>query len=183
VKLARALKIMNYSGFNSLIIGKCAQISAFEYRHLLALAVLLIAVLTTACGRSSDACPVCNMKVKPSDPWSAEIVYKDGSKLMFESPGDLMTFYSAPDRFDVTDAQKNLSNAERILVKDYHSRSQVEARGARFVYQSKVHGPMGRDLVPFADESAALAFVEANGGTMITFEQVTPDMVRNLRRN
>lgn len=174
---------MKKSGFNSLNTTKRANGFTFESKHLLALAVLLIAVFMAACGRSSDACPVCNMKVKPSDPWSAEIVYKDGSKLMFESPGDLMTFYSAPDRFDVTDAQKNLSNAERILVKDYHSRSQVDAREARFVYQSKVHGPMGRDLIPFAEESAALAFVEANGGTMITFEQVTPDMVRNLRRN
>jgi nitrous oxide reductase accessory protein NosL len=123
------------------------------------------------------------MKVKSSDPWSAEILYKDGSKLMFESPGDLMTFYSAPDRFDVTDAQKNLSNADKILVKDYHTRSPVDARNARFVHQSKVNGPMGRELVPFADENVAIAFVEANGGTVIKFDQVTPEMVRNLRRN
>lgn len=168
------VSMITKSGFRLLNVNK---------RRLLGLSILLIAVLISACGRSPDACPVCNMKVKPSDPWAAEIVYKDGSKLMFESPGDLMTFYSAPDRFEVTDAQKDRSNIDQILVKDYQTRSQVDARQASFVYQSKVHGPMGRDLVPFADESAALAFVETNGGSLIKFEEVTPDMVRNLRRN
>jgi len=64
---------------------------------------LAASLLFSSCGPArgvvkADAtfgyCPVCQMKVKASDDWAAEIYYKDQTKLMFESPGDLLIFYT-----------------------------------------------------------------------------------------
>src|ERR1700704_4170109 len=72
-----------------------------------------IFLITVSCGSNSGVtpasatsgtCPVCRMRVKASDDWAAEIYYKDQTKLMFESPGDMLAFYTSPDRYGVDDA-------------------------------------------------------------------------------
>lgn len=127
-------------------------------------------------------CPVCQMKVKTSDDWAAEIYFKDGTKLMFESPGDMLSFYTAPNRYDVDDAHKDLAKIERITVKDHQSKQPIDARQAKFVYKSKVEGPMGPDFLPFGKREDAEAFVAANGGTLVSLIEVTGEMARDLRK-
>ena len=63
-----------------------------------------------AAGAASGVCPVCQMNVKADDPWAAEIHYTDGMKLMFESPGDLITFYQSPMQYKVPDEKKARAN-------------------------------------------------------------------------
>ncbi|CAB1370897.1 nitrous oxide reductase accessory protein NosL [Denitratisoma oestradiolicum] len=53
----------------------------------------------------------------------------------------------------------------------------VEARQAFYVKDSSLRGAMGPTLVSFASEAAAKAFVAKQGGTVLRFAQVTPDMV------
>jgi copper chaperone NosL len=133
-------------------------------------------------GANQGSCPVCHMTVNSSDPWVAEIVYADGNKLMFESPGDMMAFYTSPEKYDVPVAQKSRANVAQVLVKDYNTKQQVDARQAKFVYKSKVNSPMGADFVPFAEEGDAARFVEENGGAAMSFKDVTPELVQNLRK-
>jgi copper chaperone NosL len=148
-------------------------------------------LLSVGCGTSSgpiraDAtegvCPVCQMKVKAADPTTTEIVYSDGTKLMFETAGDMLTFYNAPEKYEVTEAQKDRQNIERILIKDYNSKAEIDARRAALVYKSKVNGPMGPDVFAFQNQDEARLFVETNGGSILRFNDVTPEMVRNLRK-
>lgn len=148
-------------------------------------------LLTFSCGSNSGAvpagatmgkCPVCSMKVKASDDWAAEIYYSDQTKLMFESPGDMLMFYTSPARYGVDDAHKELGRIERITVKDYQSKLPVDARLAKFVYKSKVEGPMGPDFLPFGKREDAEAFAAANGGTLLSLAEVTADMARDVRK-
>lgn len=148
-------------------------------------------LLSVGCGPSSgpirrDAtegvCPVCQMNVKTSDPTATEIFYSDGTKLMFETAGDMLTFYNAPEKYEVTQAQKDRQNIERILMKDYHSKTGVDARQSALVYKSKVNGPMGPDVFAFQNQDEARLFVETNGGSLLMFNDLTPEMVRNLRK-
>ena len=81
----------------------------------------------------------------------AEIFYSDGTKVMFETAGDMLTFYIAPDKYEVTDAQKDRGNIDRILMKDYNSKAGIDARQAALVYKSKINGPMGPDGAPTPD--------------------------------
>ncbi len=127
-------------------------------------------------------CPVCGMNVKASDDWTAEIYYNDQTKLMFESPGDMLAFYTSPKAYGTDDAHQNRANIERIVVKDYQSKQPADARQAKFVYNSKVEGPMGPEFLPFAKKEDAEAFIAANGGTLLSLDQVTSEMVREVRK-
>lgn len=157
--------------------------------------VFMIMVLTgllIACGgrrvgpvtasASEGYCPVCKMKVKASDKWATEIFYRDGTKLMFESPGDMLAFYSSPESYDVPGSHKEKANIERLEVRDYGTGDPININQASLAYKSKVKSPMGPDLIPFANRSDALRFIEEHGGTLISFGDVTPEIVRNLRK-
>lgn len=154
--------------------------------RLLASAVVVLALIAAlaACGprRNSVYCPVCNMKVDPNGPWTAEIVYSDGTKLLFESPGDMIAFYHEPHKYKVSEAQKNLTLAESVLVRDYNAKARFDATEGTFVYRSRVNGPMGPDLVPFAKAEDGIAFAEANGGSVARFGELTTEMIRELRK-
>jgi len=148
-------------------------------------------LFTSSCGNKSGAvpgnasagvCPVCHMKVNASDSWATEIHYKDGTKLLFESPGDMLAFYTSPASYNVDDAHKDRSNIEKIIVKDYQSKEPVDALQAKLAYKSRIDGPMGPDFLPFAKQADAEAFVAANGGTLLALNEVTGDMVRELRK-
>ncbi len=127
-------------------------------------------------------CPVCSMKVKAENQWASEIIYKDETKLMFETPGDMLKFYSSPASFDVVDAQKDLANIDRVLLKEYQTRGPIDARKAALVYKSNVSGPMGPDVIAFNKTEDARTFASANGGTVVVFDELTPDMIQNLRK-
>jgi len=153
--------------------------------------LLLASVVLSSCGPSrgevtSDTtigyCPVCGMKVNASDPWAAEIYYTDRTKLMFESPGDMLAFYTSPKSYEASDTHKDRANIERILVKDYQSKQATDGQRAVFVYKSNINGPMGADFLPFSKRADAEAFVAANGGTIVSLSEVTGDMARDLRK-
>ncbi|HKA19562.1 MAG TPA: nitrous oxide reductase accessory protein NosL [Blastocatellia bacterium] len=166
-------------------------LTSARWTTLAALALCVSVCLMTSCGPTRGAvasssafgyCPVCHMKVKATDDWAAEIYYKDQTKLMFESPGDMLTFYTAPDSYNVAASNKDKGNIEKILVKDYQNKQSTDARQAVFVYQSRVEGPMGPDFLPFALRADAEKFVAENGGTPLSLNQVTPEMCRDLRK-
>jgi len=149
-------------------------------------------LLFTSCGpgrggavsanASYGKCPVCGMNVKESDDWTAEIFYKDQTKLLFESPGDMLAFYTTPNAYRTDDAHQDRANIEKIVVKDYQTKQPADARQAKFVYNSRVEGPMGPDFLPFAKKEDAEAFIAANGGTLLSLDQVTSEMVREVRK-
>lgn len=153
--------------------------------------VFLAVAFLSSCGPSrgpvtSDAtvgyCPVCRMKVRASDPWAAEIYYKDKTKVMFESPGDMLAFYTSPKNYETAESYKDRANIEKIVVKDYQSKQPADAREAVFVYKSGVNGPMGADFLPFIKRADAEAFVAANTGMLVSLTEVTGDMARDLRK-
>lgn len=158
--------------------------------RLWAIAACLV-VAVAACGKRSGPlplsategyCPVCSMKVKADNQWASEIIYKDGTKLMFETPGDMLKFYSSPGSYDVVDAQKSLANVDRVLLKDYQTRGPIDVREAALVYKSNVSGPMGPDVIAFFKPEDAQVFASANGGKVIGFNELTPEMIENLRK-
>jgi nitrous oxide reductase accessory protein NosL len=135
---------------------------------------------------SADAtagyCVVCKMKVNASDPWTSEIHFSDGKKLMFETPGDMAAFYVEPEKYKVPESQKDRAGITKIVVKDYQTRQPLDGREAILVYKSKIESDMGPDLVPLTTREAAEKFVAANSGTIVALGEVTPEMVHNLRK-
>lgn len=154
--------------------------------------LLISALCLLACGPDKNApikadatsgyCPVCGMKVQTGDEWASEIHFSDGTKLMFESPGDMLAFYTAPDKYKVTDSQKDRANITKIILKEYQTKDHVDARQAKLVYKSRVEGPMGPDFLAFNKRADADAFVAANGGMVVGLSDVTAEMIRDLRK-
>ncbi|MFL6213439.1 MAG: nitrous oxide reductase accessory protein NosL [Blastocatellia bacterium] len=164
---------------------------AVSPRRRVAASLLLFAICLSACGPNRRAivkaeaatgyCPVCGMKVSAADETTAEIYFNDGTKLMFESPGDLLAFYTAPAKFKAAPVQQDLANITSVSFKDQQTKQAVDGRRAALVYGSRAEGPMGPDFFAFDKRSDAEAFVAANGGTIIGINEVTPDMAQTSR--
>jgi len=164
---------------------------AVSPRRRVAASLLLLALCFSACGPDRRAivkadaaagyCPVCGMKVNAGDETTAEIHYNDGTKLMFESPGDLLSFYTAPATYKVTPAQQDRANVIKVSFKDYQTKQPVDGRQAALVYGSRMEGPMGPDFFAFDKRADADAFVAANGGRVIGLKDVTQDMAQTFR--
>ncbi|MEN3331189.1 MAG: copper chaperone NosL [Blastocatellia bacterium] len=166
---------------------------AVSPRIRVAASLLFLAFCFAACGpdhratvkadAASGYCPVCGMKVNAADEWAAEIYYNDGTKLMFESPGDMLAFYTAPSNYKVTPAQQDRANITKVSLKDYQTKQVIDGRQAALIYGSRLEGPMGPDFLAFNKRADADAFVAANGGKVIGINDVTPEMAQNLRHN
>lgn len=167
------------------------KLSNYQTNFRVAASLLLLVFCLSACGPNRRAvvkadsvtgyCPVCGMKVNAAEDTTAEIYYNDGTKLMFESPGDLLTFYTAPAQFNVSPAQQNPANITKVSFKDHQTRQAIDGRQAALVYGSRVEGPMGPDFYAFDKRTDAEAFVAANGGKVIGINDVTLDMAQTFR--
>jgi len=90
--------------------------------------------------------------------WSVEVFYvTDYSKVgpaVFEDGGQsFVSGYESPESF---------ANAESVS----------------YVVDSDVRGAMGPDFVPFSDEADANDFVDRYGGRIVSFEDVSPAMLK-----
>lgn len=126
---------------------------------------------------SSGYCPVCNMRVSASGDSTSEIRYADSTKIMFESPADLLMYYFAPERFQT---EKN-TEITQITFRDYNSKKHLDATAVALVIESRVKGPMGSDVFAFENAKDADAFVASNGGVVTRFSGMTKESVQNLR--
>lgn len=160
---------------------------------LVCLLLVAFCLLPASCGPKRNApvaenatygyCPVCGMQVNAGDAWAAEIRYTDGTKLMFESPADMLAFYTTPTRYSVNDWLKEKRNIKKVQLKDYNTREPIDAASAELVVKSRMDGPMGPDFFPFSTRQAAEIFAGTNGGTIIRLADVTVEIVRELGRN
>jgi len=130
-------------------------------------------------GLPKDAkCPVCGMFVAKYPNWSARITYRDGSTAYFDGPKDLFTYYLNPPKYDPA---KKRGDIVSLQVKDYYSLASIDATKAYFVTGSKVLGPMGKELVPFARKDDAEGFRnDHQGRRVLGFPEVTLDLLKTL---
>ena len=124
-------------------------------------------------------CPVCGMLVAPHPAWTAQLVFSDGSRAYFDGSKDLFRYLLARDRY--LPDKKHL-DVEAVFVTDYYELRPVSARSAFFVVGGDIRGPMGAELVPHTTRQAADEFLADHGGlTVVTFDEVTTDLLRGLR--
>ena len=127
----------------------------------------------------SEKCPVCGMFVAKYPDWTAIITFKDSSRLYFDGPKDLLTYYFQINKYT---PQKNQTDIVGIQVKDYYSLAFVDAQNAYYVTGSDVYGPMGNELIPFETRIDAEEFLRDHRGKMILkFPEITPALVKTLQ--
>lgn len=119
--------------------------------------------------KQNEKCPVCGMFVYKYPKWAAQIFYKD-IHYSFDGVKDMMKYYFT---------QKD--GISKILVTDYYSQKAIDATKAFFVVGSDVYGPMGDELIPFADESEAKTFsMDHKGFKVLKFDEIKEREVYKL---
>lgn len=110
--------------------------------------------------------------------WGASVVLRDGGHRYFDGPKDLFTYYFDPGKYERSRKQGDIVG---IKVTDYYTLAVIDAGRAFFVVGSKVLGPMGAELVPFAKKTDAEGFQRDHGGKPpLTFREVTPALLKTL---
>ncbi len=122
-------------------------------------------------------CAVCGMKVAKYPNWVAVIEMNDGHKHYFDGVKDMMKFYLYPEKFKF-----KKESAKDILVTDYYTLKQIDAKKAWYVLGSNVFGPMGDELIPFKTKKDAEAFLkEHNGKSIVQFDKVDAQVLSGLK--
>ncbi|MBV5326498.1 MAG: nitrous oxide reductase accessory protein NosL [Chlorobium sp.] len=126
----------------------------------------------------TDKCPVCGMFVFKYPDFLAQIIFTDGSHALFDGAKDMFKFVFNLKKYN---AAKERSDIAAIYVTDYYSMAPIDSRTAWYVVGSDVFGPMGRELMPFQQETDAKEFMKDHSGKkLLRFDEVTPELIQGL---
>jgi len=131
--------------------------------------------------QARERCPVCGMFVKPYPKWITQIHLKNGTHHSFDGMKCLARFYFEPQKYS-----KFTSKADfrLILVRDYYTLRFIKHNEAFYVIGSKIIGPMGHELIPFADKKSARVFqIDHLGLKILRFEEITTELLDLLDRS
>ena len=123
--------------------------------------------------------PVYILPLKKYDKWLCEAKLKSGKSVQFVSVKSMFTVYFHQPYFI---KHKFLdSNIEKMYVQDYISGKKVDAKNAVYIFGSRIVGPHGDDLIPFANQESAKLFILKHGGTKILpFNKISKGLIKYL---
>jgi nitrous oxide reductase accessory protein NosL len=123
-------------------------------------------------------CPVCGMFVAMFADWNSRVELKDSTAAFFDGAKCMFKYYLDLKKYDPS---KNKNDITAISVKDYYSRTSMDARQAYFVIWSDVYGPMGHEPIPFEKEAEAKKFLkEHKGKKILRFNDISPKLIKSL---
>lgn len=137
--------------------------------------LLTVSGLTIALGACSSAaaepfdiewgeteCVVCNMKIM-DEQFAAEAIMDNGKGYAFDDIGCLMRdWYPEQTEEDIA----------AMYVKDYNTKEWVDLEEGTFVYDKMSKTPMAYNIVSFAKEADAKAYVDENGGLVMDLDDL-----------
>jgi len=123
------------------------------------------------------SCGKCGMYPAKYPRWQSQIIFKDGTMTPFDGCKCMFNFMSSMDKHDKAHSMDDLA---AVWVKDFNSGKWIDGTKAHFVVGSKMMGPMGKELIPFADHAAAMKFHQEQGGNMIMYAEITPEVLKSL---
>jgi copper chaperone NosL len=123
-------------------------------------------------------CPVCGMFVAKYEDWIVQIRLANDSVMYFDGAKDMLVFYFNPQKYGKFSQQ----DIREIWVKDYYTLQWLDGFKAFYVEGSDVYGPMGKEFIAFSSRDAAENFrKDHNGKTVLTFEEITDELVQSMR--
>jgi nitrous oxide reductase accessory protein NosL len=123
------------------------------------------------------SCGKCGMFPAKYPRWQSQIIFKDGTMTPFDGCKCMFNFISAMGEFDKTHTMDDVS---AVWVKDFNSATWINAVDAYYVVGSNMMGPMGKEVIPFTDQSAAMKFHQEQGGSVMMYSQITPEVLKTL---
>ncbi len=116
-------------------------------------------------------CVRCGMIVSKNPTWEGRMQKPDEEPIVFCAPKCLLL---------TNPADKDHDEAQ-LQLKDYYSTSFIDATQAWYVAGSDVMGPMGPDLIPFADKKSAKEFMdEHHGKALYRYSELTLEKLKEI---
>jgi len=123
--------------------------------------------------------PVYQLPLNKYEKWLCEAELKNKKKVQFVSVKAMMQVYQHQEYF----IKHHLlpTGIKTMYVQDFISGQRVDATKAVYVFGSRIVGPHGDDLIPFASEENAKLFMMKHGGTKILpFSKLNKGLIRYL---
>ena len=147
--------------------------------------IVFFLVAGPSAGRPQDStpspkekCPVCGMFVAMFPDWNARVEFKDSAYAIFDGAKDMFKYYLDMKKYNPS---KNKNDVTAISVKDYDSKTSIDALRAYYVIWSDVYGPMGHEPIPFGKEADAKKFLkEHKGKKILRFKDINPKLIESL---
>ena len=147
--------------------------------------IVFFLVAGPSAGRPQDStpspkekCPVCGMFVAMFPDWNARVDFKDSAYAIFDGAKDMFKYYLDMKKYNPS---KNKNDVTAISVKDYYSKTSIDALRAYYVIWSDVYGPMGHEPIPFEKEADAKKFLkEHKGKKILRFKDINPKLIESL---
>jgi copper chaperone NosL len=122
-------------------------------------------------------CGKCGMYPARYPRWQSQVIFNDDTMTPFDGCKCMFNFIFAMDKFDPKHSRNDIAVA---WVKDFNTGNWLNAEDASYVVGSTMMGPMGKELIPFADQAAAMKFQAEQGGTMMKYEDINPEVMKTL---
>jgi nitrous oxide reductase accessory protein NosL len=114
-------------------------------------------------------CGKCGMFPANYPQWQAQVIFDDNSMTPFDGCKCMFGYMFNMEKFDPAHTREQIA---AVWVRDFDSGEWTDGRQAHYVVGSEVMGPMGKELIPFADAAAAQAFQQEHGGDMAEFSDI-----------
>lgn len=123
---------------------------------------------------ATDSCHVCGMPPAKFPTHQAQILTKEKQTIHFCSTQCLVTYLSEPKKFD--GANTVMPMASWVTV--YPDGGFDYAGGLYYLVGSSLMGSMGPEAIPLRTKADAEKLAAEKGGKIVTFDQLTPAMIR-----
>jgi len=121
-----------------------------------------------------------HLKLYKYPAWVSKITLRNGKELYFSSPKSMFEFYFLPAKWPDLGIKEE-KDFKLLLVTDYNTLKPINAKGAFYVYGSKVISPAGDDLPAFASYDEAQKFADKyNGKRVLSFDKVNRALINLL---
>lgn len=125
----------------------------------------------------SITCGKCGMYPARYPQWQSQIIFTDGTMTPFDGCKCMFNFMNGMGKFDKAHTRNDVAVT---WVKDFSSGKWINGEDAHYVVGSEKMGPMGKELIPFTDHMEAMQFQKEQGGTMMKYAEITPEVLKSL---
>ena len=155
-------------------------------KHWITILAVALAVATPATAgdkapvkpSDKDKCAVCGMFVTKYPGFTAQIIFKDGTYVVFDGVKDMFKYYFNLEKYNPSIKTMDIDS---IYVTDYYELAWIDGYEAFYAVGSDVFGPMGKEIIAFAKKEGADQFmIDHIGKDLLKFGEITPDVIKSL---
>ncbi|MGV1098901.1 nitrous oxide reductase accessory protein NosL [Thiovibrio sp. JS02] len=122
-------------------------------------------------------CAACGMYPHRYPQWQSQVVFSDGDSVAFDGCKCMFRFLLNMRKFTAAHTPEQV---RAVWVKDFRTGKWIDGKSAFYVIASSEMGPMGKELIPFAEKAAAEEFQKQKGGSIDTYANIGMETIKPL---